>query len=409
MSITARPVTFEGAFGDELSGALHIPAGTPRAWVLFAHCFTCSKDLRAAVRIAEAMTEHGFGVLRFDFTGLGESEGEFADTNFSSNIQDLVAAARFLEERFRAPQVLVGHSLGGAAVIAAARELDSVRAVATIGAPADPAHVTELLEPARDELDERGEAEITLAGRTFRIKKQLIRDLEEQSLTDTLAELRCAFLFCHAPLDKIVGVDNARILFEAAKHPKSFLSLDRADHLLGDPDDARYAGRMIAAWLSRFIDVCADAARQEAEDGVVVVRGGATGYGQDIRAGCHYLRGDEPEDLGGDDSGPTPYDFLLAALGSCTSMTLRMYADRKNWPLEGVTVKLTHEKIHARDCDDCESESGKIDHIERRIWVAGDLSDEQRARLIEIADKCPVHRTLYSENVVRTTLEEGDG
>jgi uncharacterized OsmC-like protein/fermentation-respiration switch protein FrsA (DUF1100 family) len=405
MALSTRPVTFAGEGGQTLTGRVHTPAGTPRAWALFAHCFTCSKDLRAAVRIAEALAEQGIAVLRFDFTGLGESDGEFSDTTFSSNIGDLLAAAAFLREAHQAPQILVGHSLGGAAVLAAAAKVPEVAAVVTIGAPADPGHVEHLLEPARAEIEARGEAEVTLAGRTFRIKQQFLDDLRAHALTERVATLGRALLICHAPRDTIVGIDNARTLYEAARHPKSFLSLDDADHLLSRPRDAAYVGAMIAAWSARYVEQpegdAGDADAPAAPGGVVEVRGGQ-GLAQDVLAEGHRLRADEPGSVGGTGTGPSPYGLLLAALGTCTSMTLRLYADRKKWPLDGVVVTLRHHRIHAADCDDCETKVGKIDVIERRVAIEGALSDEQRARLLEIADKCPVHRTLTSEIRIRT-------
>ncbi len=336
-------------------------------------------------------------MLRFDFTGLGESEGDFADTNFSSNVDDLVAAADWLRREHRAPQLLVGHSLGGAAALLAAEAIEECKAVATIGAPADPAHVTRLLAPARTMLEARGEAEICLAGRSFRIKKQLLIDLEQQDLRARVGELGRALLVCHAPRDAIVGIDNARQLFEAARHPKSFVALEGADHLLSDAADARYAAQLIAAWAERYLE------REESKapsSGVVTVRGGASGFAQEIVASGHRLRADEPERLGGENTGPTPYDLLLAGLGACTSMTVRMYAQRKKWPLEGVEVQLCHEKVHQTDCEDCESSGSKIDRIERRVILTGELDDAQRARLHEIADKCPVHRTLTEKTLI---------
>jgi putative redox protein len=398
-------VVFPGAHGHDLAGRVHEPAGHPLGWALFAHCFTCSKDLRAAIRIADALAAAGIGVLRFDFTGLGDSGGDFADTNFSSNVDDLVAAAAFVRDQLGAPRVLVGHSLGGAAVLSAAHRIPECRAVATIGAPADPAHVRKLLVDAEPEVAARGEACIELAGRSFRIRQQLLDDLEGHTLTDHIASLGRALLVCHAPLDETVGIDNARLVFEAAKHPKSFVSIDGATHMLTRSADARYVGGVIAAWAARYVD---SPPSHEGEAGEVDVYGGQRGYGQRIVAGRHHLVADEPESLGGDDTGPTPYDLFLASLGACTSITLRMYANRKQWPLEGVRVSLQHEKIHARDCDECETESGKIDRISRHIDLLGPLDDEQRAKLTYIADRCPVHRTLMSENTISTTVGTGD-
>lgn len=401
MPVTHR-VRFSGAQGHPLSGRLHQPAGPPRAYALFAHCFTCSKDLKAAIRIAESLAEQGFGVLRFDFTGLGQSGGDFADTNFSSNVGDLVAAASFMRSTYRAPQLLVGHSLGGAAVLTVAPQIPEVRAVATLAAPAEATHVRHLLTEGQDDLASRGEAEVLLAGRRFRIKQQFVDDLEHHSPRDIVSEHRVAYLFCHSPRDTLVSVDNARQLFEAAKHPKSFVSLDDADHLLQKPVDANYAGHVIAAWGARYLETEATAAEPQ-KPGTVHVHGGE-GLGQNILAGHHRLRADEPLGLGGEDTGPNPYELLLASLGACTSMTLRMYANRKQWPLTEVEVVLAHEKIHAQDCHDCETSNGRIDQITRKITLKGDLTEAQRSRLMEIADRCPVHRTLEGEIKIRSVL-----
>lgn len=399
-------VRFPGAQGQELVGRLTRTAAPPRAYALFAHCFTCGKDLRGAHRIAAALAGEGISTLRFDFTGLGESAGEFEGTDFSSNVQDLLAAAGWLRRERGAPALLIGHSLGGAAILAAARALPEAVAVATIGAPADPAHVKRLLAPALPELESRGEAEVRLGGRPFRIRRQLLADLEAQDLPHGLDRLGKALLILHAPADEVVPVDEARRLFQAARHPKSFVSLDGADHLLSRAEDAEWAARVIAAWAARYLPDATAPALLRSEPGLVVVRGGPSGYAQEISAGGHALRADEPVSVGGTDSGPGPYELLLAGLGACTSMTLRMYADRKGWPLEGVTVELRHRKVHAADCADCETKEGKVDEIQRALRIDGPLSDEQRARLMEIADRCPVHRTLESEIRIRTTLQD---
>jgi putative redox protein len=397
-------IDFTGALGQRLAGRLHRPAGPVRAYALFAHCFTCSKDLKTAVRISSALAEHGIATLRFDFTGLGESEGDFADTNFSSNIEDLVKAADMLRERFDAPAVLIGHSLGGAAVLAAAQEIPEAKAVATIGAPADPAHVRHLLGPHKPTIDERGEAEVILAGRQFRIRKQFLDDLEAQKPKQRLARLDRALLLFHAPGDEIVGIDNARQIYEAARHPKSFVSLEGADHLLTREGDAEYVAIVLAAWAHRYIP---PEPRDRASPAQVEVRGGAQGLTTQVRAGRHTFAADEPESVpGGHDTGPDPYGLLLGALGSCTVMTLRMYADRKGWALDNVRVQLEHHKVHADDCGDCESRQGKVDELSRLIFVDGDLDDEQRRKLLEIADKCPVHKTLVTETKVRSRLDE---
>ena len=407
--MSPEKLTFEGHNGHELAARLERPHGTPVAYALFAHCFTCGKDVAAAQRIARELAAEGIAVLRFDFTGLGHSEGEFANTNFSSNVADLVAAANFLRDNYEPPKLLVGHSLGGAAVIAAAPEIPEARAVATIAAPADPEHVGKLLTARQSEIQASGEAEVDLGGRRFTIRKQFLDDIAAQSLSDKLANLQKALLVLHGPRDTVVGIDNASRIFTAAKHPKSFVSLDDVDHLLSRKEDARYVAQMLAAWAARYLlipqaDTMADTGPEAVADGVVVQETGAGPYANWVVAGAHRLLADEPQDVGGTNAGPSPYDWLLGGLGACTSMTIRMYAQRKQWPLSKVTVTLRHDKIHARDCAECESKTGKIDLIERDISIEGDLGAEQRQRLVEIADKCPVHRTLYTENVVRTRL-----
>ena len=397
--------TIPGGSGPALSARLDLPLrGHPRGYALFAHCFTCSKNLNAVIQVSRTLVHAGWAVLRFDFTGLGDSEGEFAETDFSSNVEDLVAAARWLEDTHRGPRLLIGHSLGGAAVLRAAAELDSVTAVATVGAPGHPEHVKRLLASDEEEIEREGKARVTLAGRTFTIRRDFLRDLEEQPMRQAIARLRRALLVMHAPRDETVGVDNAARIFDAAKHPKSFVSLDDADHLLTREEDAEFVGSVITAWAERYLPPV-DAA-PEHED--VVAWGPERGFRTELTVGPHVVVADEPPSLGGSDRGPTPYGYLLAGLGACTVMSLRMYADRKKWPLEQAVAQLSHEKVHARDVPGVAESAGKIDRIERKVHLRGPLSDEQRARLIEIADKCPVHRTLESPTVVVTSEERGD-
>jgi uncharacterized OsmC-like protein/alpha-beta hydrolase superfamily lysophospholipase len=402
----AERFDFPNAGGERLAALLDMPAGEPRAFALFAHCFTCGKDIRAAKRIAEGLTARGIAVLRFDFTGLGASEGEFANTNFSSNVADLVAAANHLRQTHQAPAILIGHSLGGAAVLAAAAEVPEARAVVTIAAPADPSHVTGLLRERVDEIRARGEVEVTLAGRPFRIRREFLDDVAEQRLDERIGNLRKALLVMHSPTDTIVGIDNASHIFLAAKHPKSFVSLADADHLLSKRRDAGYAADVIAAWAGRYLDMIPEAeADDDAAPGAVsVTETGRGKFQQLIAAGPHRFLADEPAAAGGLDSGPGPYDLLLAALGACTAMTLRLYADRKGLPLERVAVRLTHSRIHAADCETCETKEGMLDRIDKEIAVAGKLDDAERTRLLEIAEKCPVNRTLKSEIEIRGTI-----
>ncbi len=404
MAVKNEKLTFTGAQGDELAARLDRPAGKPQAFALFAHCFTCTKDIFTASRIASELAESGIAVLRFDFTGLGHSDGEFANTNFSSNVADLVRAADFLREKFEAPKILIGHSLGGAAVLAAAGQVPEAVAVATVGAPADPEHVGHLFQVAKPEIEVKGEAEVLLAGRPFRIKKQFLEDIAGRKLEQEVGNLRKALMVLHAPRDETVGIENAGKIFVAAKHPKSFVSLDDADHLLTRKSDAIYVAEVLSAWVSRYVGGGEKSDLNAAAGSVVVQETGQGRFQQRIAAGPHGMVADEPEDFGGDNTGPTPYDLLVAGLGACTSMTIRMYARRKQWPLERVTVTLKHAKIHAEDCESCETKEGRIDRIERQVRLEGPLDEAQRAKLLEIADKCPVHRSLESEVQVVTEL-----
>jgi putative redox protein len=406
MAADTAMIRFPGALGSPLAARLDLPSGNPVAFALFAHCFTCSKDSLAASRISGALTAHRIGVLRFDFTGLGGSEGDFANTNFSSNIVDLIAAAEWLGQHHQAPQVLIGHSLGGAAVLAAAHMIPAARAIATIGAPFDPGHVRGLLATAIGDIERAGAAEVALAGRKFRITKQFLDDIGAHNTRERIAGLHKALLVFHSPQDTTVAIDNAAQIFMAARHPKSFVSLDNADHLLTRRDDASYVAAVLAAWASRYIEPPAalDAAMPLMPEGVTVTETHEGRFTQEITVGGHRLQADEPTSAGGNDTGPSPYGLLLAALGACTSMTLRMYADQKKWSLEHITVRLKHEKIHAQDCRECETREGRIDRIEREIEIAGNFDDAQRARLLEIANKCPVHRTLHSEVWIPTRL-----
>jgi uncharacterized OsmC-like protein/alpha/beta superfamily hydrolase len=405
MSRISTAVRFPGAQGAQLAARLDLPGGqAPRAYVLFAHCFTCSKDTRATSLIAEALADAGLATLRFDFTGLGGSEGEFANTDFSSNVADLVAAARWLEAEHRAPSLLVGHSFGGAAVLAAAAQIPSATAVVTINAPSDPAHLRHLFAGHEDEIRTNGAAQVDLAGRPFTIRREFLDDISAQNIKDAVAGLRRALLVMHAPADDTVSVDHASAIFLAARHPKSFVSLDTADHLLTRREDASYAAMVLAAWASRYLPAAPPAEPRGPRDTVFVTETRQGKFQQQVSVGPHRLIVDEPIDAGGMDSGPTPYDLVAAGLGACTAMTLRLYASAKGIPLERVAVALQHKKIHATDCTECVTKEGKIDRIERVITVEGDLDDATRAKLLEIADKCPVHRTLHSETQITTRL-----
>lgn len=391
-----RKLEFPSASGHPLAGALTEPDRPARGYALLAHCFTCGKDSVAAARIARALAAHGFAVLRFDFTGLGGSGGDFANSNFSSNVEDLVAAADHLRREHQAPVLLLGHSLGGTAAVAAASRIDECRAVVTIGAPATPEHVAGQFGASRTQIEEEGEADVSLGGRQFRIRRQFLEDLERHPLEDQVAGLRRALLIFHAPLDEIVSIDEAARLFVAARHPKSFVSLEGADHLLTRLADAQYVADTTAAWVSRYLPD-AGSNRPEVAGGEVLVGEVNQRFTREVASDDHVWLGDEPKSAGGDNLGPDPYEHLLAALGTCTSMTVRMYANRKRWPLTDVDVRVTHERRHAEDCRDCEHRDGSLEVLTRYITLHGDLSDDQRTRLLEIADRCPVHRTLTGQ------------
>jgi uncharacterized OsmC-like protein/alpha/beta superfamily hydrolase len=391
---------FTGSEGQQLAASLDLPESEPIAYALFAHCFTCGKDVLAAKRIAVALAAKGIAVLRFDFTGLGSSEGDFANSTFSSNIADLVRAADHLRETRGAPAILIGHSLGGAAVLAAAGQIPDAKAVATIAAPSDPAHVTNFFKDKIDDIRTHGKVEVSLAGRPFSIKREFLDDIAEHGLMTHVAKLHKALLVMHSPTDDTVGIENATKIFVTAKHPKSFVSLSGADHLLTHKGDAAYVAEMIAAWATRYVEPAAPAPTIDpgkAPRNVVVRETRNSKFQNAVIVGPHHLLADEPAAVGGEDTGPGPYDYVLAGLGACTSMTMRMYAERKSLPLDRVTVTLSHNKIHAEDCAECETKVGMLDQFDRVIAMEGALDAEQRKKLMEIADKCPVHRTLTSE------------
>ena len=391
---------FTGSEGQQLAASLDLPEREPIAYALFAHCFTCGKDVLAAKRIAVALATKGIAVLRFDFTGLGSSEGDFANSTFSSNVADLVRAADHLRETRGPPSILIGHSLGGAAILAAAGQIPDAKAVATIAAPSDPAHVTHFFADKIDDIRKHGKVEVSLAGRPFSIKREFLDDIAEHGLMTHVANLHKALLVMHSPTDDTVGIENATKIFVTARHPKSFVSLSGADHLLSDKGDAAYVAEVIAAWATHYIEPAIPAQAIDpgkAARNVVVRETRNSKFQNAVIVGPHHLFADEPAAVGGEDSGPGPYDYVLAGLGACTSMTMRMYAERKSLPLERVTVTLSHSRIHAEDCAACETKIGMLDQFDRVIAMEGPLDAEQRKKLMEIADKCPVHRTLTSE------------
>ena len=399
-----QKIEFQNREGQKLVGRLELPVDRhPHNFAIFAHCFTCNKNLAAVKNIGRALTSNGFGVLRFDFTGLGESEGDFADTNFSGNVEDLVAAADYLAENHTTPTLLVGHSLGGAAVLFAAADIPSIKAVATIGAPSNPVHVKHLFKSNLEEIEASGKAKVNLSGRDFTIKKQFLDDLESKSLPETAKQLRKALLIMHSPQDDTVGIKNAEEIYLAARHPKSFVSLDGADHLLMNKKDSIYTGEVIAGWAKRYVDL-PDEDQLKTKHQVVASLDKEDGFTTAMKVGNHYMVADEPISYDGNDFGPSPYELVSAGLSACTAMTVQMYTKRKDWPLDNIEVHTSYGKDHATDCEDCEADTAKIDTFHREIKLTGDLDEKQKNRILEIADKCPVHKTLYSETQVITKL-----
>jgi len=398
-----QKVTFQNKNGQSLVGRLELPADRhPHNYVLFAHCFTCNKNLLAVKNISKSLTANGFGVLRFDFTGLGESDGDFADTNFSGNVEDLIAAANYLKENYNAPTLLIGHSLGGAAVVFAASEISSVQAVATIGAPSNPVHVKHLLKSGLDEIKKEGEAIINLGGRDFKIKKQFVDDLETKSLPETAKNLRKPLLVMHSPQDATVGIKNAEEIYIAAHHPKSFVSLDGADHLLSRKEDSTYAGDVIAGWAKRYLNCDEPKTDLKTKHHVVASLDAEDDFTTRLKVGNHYMTADEPTSFGGNDFGPSPYELVSAGLSACTVMTIQMYAKRKGWQIDNVEVHTSYSKSHAQDCENCEDPTAKIDTFNREIKLTGNLDEKQKARVMQIADKCPVHKSLHNKTQVIT-------
>ncbi len=403
-------ITFLNQQGIQLSGYIHSPdVGKPIAFAVFAHCFTCTKSSKAAKHIADALLAKGIGVLRFDFTGLGNSEGMFENTHFSSNVSDIVAAANYLQAHYKAPEILIGHSLGGTAVLAACKHIPSAKAVATIGSPADAEHILHLFGEQLNQIEEQGEAEVSIRGRPFTIKNTFIEDVSQQAIREDLRSLRKALLVMHSPLDEIVSIDQASEIFTNAKHPKSFITLDNADHLLSNTADSHYAADVLAAWASRYLDSTDSADIKDKnfpgfEKGVTkVIAPNADGFLCTVNTNGHLLLADEPLKLGGSNLGAAPFDLLSSALGVCTAMTLNMYARHKQLAVDTVKVSIKHQKVSASECESCETGTGKIDRFERSISITGDITDAQRERMMQIADRCPVHKTLHSEIEVITS------
>ncbi len=404
--MNTKKITFLNNEGKQLIGRLELPVKqNPHNFVIFAHCFTCNKNLSAVKNISRALSSNGFGVLRFDFTGLGESDGDFSDTNFSGNVEDLVSAAKFLTINYKSPTLLVGHSLGGAAIIFAASEISSIKAIATIGAPSNPKHVQRLLHSSLDEIEANGKAIVNLSGRNFTIKKQFIDDLNTKSLPKIVKGLRKALLVMHSPQDTTVNIKNAEDIYIAAHHPKSFVSLDGADHLLSNKTDSIYVGNLIAGWAKRYVDLpVVEVLKTNFQ--VAASLDYDDGFTTQLKVGDHNLIADEPINYGGNNFGPSPYEFVSASLSACTAMTIQMYTKRKGWIVNNVEVHTSYGKTHAIDCDQCDENSSKINTFNREIKLEGVLNENQKKRILQIADKCPVHKTLKSEIQILTKLIE---
>lgn len=395
-----------GHNGSKLSANLDLPSGDPKAYAIFAHCFTCSKNFNATRHISASLAEQGIAVLRFDFTGLGSSEGDFASTNFSSNVADLLVAADHLRNNYHAPSIMIGHSLGGAAVLVAAGRVPEIKAVVTIGAPADANHVTHNFATDLSKIESEGKAEVTLGGRKFTIEKQFLDDLAASSVESHIANLKKPLLVMHSPIDQTVGIENAQNIFLAAKHPKSFISLDKADHLLTSKQDSAYVANTIAAWSARYLPE--QKPTINGSGGVLVRETGKGKFQNEVIVGPHHLLSDEPASFGGTNTGPTPYEYVAAGLGACTNMTLRLYTQRKGWDIGEFSVVVTHNKVHAEECETCDEETKakgeKVDVFHRTIFVSQDIDPEIADKLLVIADKCPVHRTLHNKSTVTSKL-----
>jgi uncharacterized OsmC-like protein/esterase/lipase len=402
--MSTKKITFLNNEGQQLLGRLELPANQqPHNFVIFAHCFTCNKNLSAVKNISRALSSNGFGVLRFDFTGLGESDGDFSDTNFSGNVEDLISAAKFLETNYMSPTLIVGHSLGGAASIFAAAKIDSIKAIATVGAPSNPKHVQRILQSSVAEIKANGKAIVNLSGRDFTIKKQFLDDLNAKSLPEVAKNLRKALLVLHSPQDTTVSIKNAEEIYKAAHHPKSFISLDGADHLLSNKKDSIYVGNVISGWAKRYVD-SVEEKQLKTNLQVVASLDNDDGYTTQLKVGNHYMLADEPLNYGGNDFGPSPYELVSAGLSACTAMTIQMYAKRKGWNIENIEVHTSYGKNHAEDCNQCDENSAKIDTFNREIKLDSKLDGKQIKRILQIANKCPVHKTLLSKTQIITNI-----
>lgn len=401
----SQKVTFKNKNKEELIGRLDLPVDKhTHSYVIFAHCFTCNKNLKAIKNISDGLTSNGFGVLRFDFTGLGQSHGAFEDTDFSHNVDDLLAASQFLETNYQAPILIIGHSLGGTASIFAAHQINHIKALVTIGSPFQPEHVGKLLESKMDKIQKEGKAQVNVGGRSFTIKKDFLDDLQKNKIDDFIGDLKKPFLIFHSPQDQIVDVKNAELLYKNAHHPKSYVSLDGSDHLMSKPKDSKYVGEVIASWASRYLNVQDKEKELKTKHQVVASLDHEDDFTAKMALGSHKMNADEPHDFGGKNLGPNPYEFVSGGLAACTAMTIQMYAKRKKWKVDNVEVHINHKKDHCKDCGNVDNKKSKIDVFERDIILKGDLDDKQRQRLKEIANKCPVHKTLHADVEIKTKL-----
>jgi len=395
--------------GLNLNAKLELPAdGKITQYAIFAHCFTCNSNLGIVRHISRNLTSRGIAVLRFDFTGLGQSEGEFATINFSNNVSDLLDVNAFLESNYQAPELLIGHSLGGTAVLMAAFDLPNIKGIATIGSPSNPEHVKNLLNYNKEKLANSNAYEVNIGGRPFQIQKQFIDDIEQYDLLKKIKQLKKALLILHSPQDTIVEVKNAAELFHHAFHPKSFVSLDGANHLLTRKEDALYAADVIGAWASRYVNLEVEVPSRLSTEGeqMVVHLNLEDNFTSQIFTEKHQLITDEPKSVGGDDLGPSPYELLNSAIGACTVMTLKLYAERKGWDLKEVFVYLSHTKKLAEQIESEKTLSGTIDVISKQLKFIGNLDNTQKEKLKSIAAKCPVHKTVVGNLVIETKLME---
>ena len=399
-------LNIENKNGLILQAHLELPANQkPNRYAIFAHCFTCTSSLSAVKNISRALTNYGFGVVRFDFTGLGKSEGEFAESHFSANVDDLIAVSNYMESHYKAPELLVGHSLGGAAVITAASRLDNVKAVATIGAPATVSHVTHLFSHDIDSIRKGELTEVNIGGRPFKINPEFVSDFDKTDLPSVVKNLRKPLLILHSPTDTIVGIKNAEQLYHNAHHPKSFVTLDNADHLLTNSNDSNYAGNLIGTWVQRYFEPEENTMLEtQGEQLVGHLNLVEDNFTTSIQTKKHSMIADEPASVGGDDFGPSPYEYLNAGLAACTVMTLKMYAQRKQWDLQEVFVYISHSKKHSDELELDIEEPGYLDHISKKLKFVGNLDASQKQRLKEIASRCPVHKTIASEVVFDTSI-----